>query len=335
MTEQKDTKQSPDRIPWNPQSTSFPSRGELPRVPGTPEDAAWVWGEEDNLGRLNLLTPERVSKATGEIRTGEVVPVNLPLNIPEEPAFGRQCFQQEIKTVVPGVVYDDVCSMNTQSGTQWDGFRHFAHIPSRKFYNNTTGDDIVGPNSNTKCSIHHWAERGIAGRGVLLDYHEYVTKNGIAFDPFETSKISYDELVACGKDQNIDIRPAAQGGDVQIGDMLFIRSGWVEAYHKKSPEEKKELSSRHHVSERFGGLSQEPAILNWLHDSYFATVAGDAPTFEAWPPSDGHYLHEYILSLWGMPLGEMLHLDNLAKKCRDRKQWTFFFTSAPTALGHM
>ncbi|KPM42821.1 hypothetical protein AK830_g3764 [Neonectria ditissima] len=280
MVAQKTTEQQPEQIPWDPQSTSFPSRSELPRIPGAPEDAAW-------LGRLNLLTPQRVSRAAAEIKTGEIVPVNLPLNVPEGPAFGRQCFQQEIKTVVPGIAYDDVYSLNTQSGTQWDGFRHFAHIASKKFYNNTTGEDILGPNSNEKCSIHHWAERGIAGRGVLLDYHEYATKKGIAFDPFETSKISFDELVACGREQGIDIRPESQGGDIQIGDMLFVRNGWLEAYHKKSPEQLKEISSRHHVGERFGGLSQEPAILDWLHDSYFATVAGDSPTFEAWPPSEG------------------------------------------------
>lgn len=29
---------------------------------------------------------------------------------------------------------DEVC-LNTQSSTQWDGFRHYAYQTSRKFYN--------------------------------------------------------------------------------------------------------------------------------------------------------------------------------------------------------
>lgn len=36
-------------IPWDPNSTKFPTRKELPKIPGAPEDAAWVWGKEDNV----------------------------------------------------------------------------------------------------------------------------------------------------------------------------------------------------------------------------------------------------------------------------------------------
>lgn len=42
-----------------------------------------------------------------------------------------------------------------------------------------------------------------------------------------------------------------------------------------------------------------------------------------------YHLHEYILALWGMPLGEMLDLEKLAKTCREKGRWFFFFTSAP------
>ena len=52
------------------------------------------------------------------------------------------------------------------------------------------------------------------------------------------------------------------------------------------------------VSDVFGlpvgaGVSQEQKILDWLHDSYFASVAGDAPAFEAWPTHEDYHLHEY------------------------------------------
>ncbi|KAF7557949.1 hypothetical protein G7Z17_g264 [Cylindrodendrum hubeiense] len=234
-------RQTPNQIPWDPQSTVFPTRTELPTIPGAPEQAAWVWGEDDNAN----------------------------------------------------------------------------------------GDDVVGPNANKKCSIEHWAQRGIAGRGILLDFREYAKKHGINYDAYDTCEISFQQLVDCGKEQGIDIRPEAQGGDIKIGDILFVRSGWVETYYQKSVEELKVLEARGLEELKFVGLSQEQAILDWLHDSYFAAVAGDAPTFEAWPTNEAYHLHEYILSLWGMPLGEMLQLEKLAEKCRERKKWTFFFTSAP------
>lgn len=80
----------------------------------------------------------------------------------------------------------------------------------------------------------------------------------------------------------------------------------------------------------FAGIKQEQAIIDWLHDSYFAGVAGDAPSFERWPTPEPYYLHEYILALWGMPLGEMWDLEKLTKKCRELNRWTFFLTSAPS-----
>lgn len=49
---------------------------------------------------------------------------SLPLNVPEVPAFHRETFKHEIKELVEGKAYDDLYTLNTQSGTQWDGFRH-------------------------------------------------------------------------------------------------------------------------------------------------------------------------------------------------------------------
>ncbi|KAJ0301709.1 hypothetical protein COL516b_007685 [Colletotrichum fioriniae] len=227
------------------------------------------------VGRLNLLTRTRVLAASTAIESGEVIPVNLPLNVPGQPAFNREPFVHHIKTLIPGLCYDDNYYMNTQSGTQWDGFRH------------TKGQDIEGAASNLKCSIHHWAERGIAGRGVLLDFCSYAHAKGLNFDPYDTCSISYQDLLECGREQGIDIRPRAQGGEIDIGDILFIRSGWVEAYYSKSPTERAHLGLRGHNDIKFGGLAQEESILDWLHDCYFAAVAGDSPTFEAWPTKAG------------------------------------------------
>jgi hypothetical protein len=70
-------------------------------------------------------------------------------------------------------------------------------------------------------------------------------------------------------------------------------------------------------------------MVDWLHDCWFAAVAGDAPSFEAWPTQEGFYLHEYLLPLWGNPIGEMFDLEKLAKTCRENNRWTFFVTSQP------
>ncbi|PYI08690.1 hypothetical protein BO78DRAFT_339114 [Aspergillus sclerotiicarbonarius CBS 121057] len=322
--------QVPDQLPWDPNCTRFPSRKELPKIPDAPEDAAWVWGKDDSLGRLNLLTPARVKAAAKEIQTGEMIRLDLPLNIPNPPAFGRECFQHTIKEIVKDIVYDDTYTLNTQSGPQWDGFRHFAHIEAKTFYNNTKPTDITGPSPTTRCSIHHWATHGIAGRAILLDYRHYALTHSIPYDPYTTHAITLSSLTACAKSQGIDLRPASQGGDIQVGDMLLIRSGCVERYHTLTPSERETVATRSHEHLTWAGLSQEDAILDWLHDCYFAAVAGDSPTFEAWPPQkEGGYIHQQILACWGMPLGEMWDLERLSQRCREVGRWVVFVTSAP------
>lgn len=48
--------QSSEQLPWNPDATRFPTRKELPKIPGAPEGAAWVWGKDDQV-RIRLCFP--------------------------------------------------------------------------------------------------------------------------------------------------------------------------------------------------------------------------------------------------------------------------------------
>ncbi|KAI4118347.1 MAG: hypothetical protein LQ338_007424, partial [Usnochroma carphineum] len=204
---------------------------------------------------------------------------SLPMNEPQTPCYHRETFKHEIKDLANGMAFDDLYTLNTQSGTQWDGFRHVRSL-----------HDIIGANANLKGSIHHWSEHGgLVGRGVLLDYRGYADKKGVRYDSFMDHRIPYEELYLCGKDQGIDIRPEAQGGDIKIGDILFIRSGFAEKYHQvKSSEEWAKIALRPgafgpDAQQRWAGVAQEEKMLDWLHDCYFAAVAGDSPSFEAWP----------------------------------------------------
>ncbi|EED17439.1 conserved hypothetical protein [Talaromyces stipitatus ATCC 10500] len=320
-------KQDPNSTLWDPDNTTFPLRSELPALAGAPKDAAWVWGPNDNLGRLNLVTPSRIVSAATEIKSGESCRVDLPLSIPVKPSFGRETFKHDIKVIEGGVGHDDLYTLNTQSGTQWDGFRHISHAPSKLFYNNTRASDITGSDANDKCGIHHWAQRGIAGRGVLLDFVSYAEKHDIKYDSASSYAISFEDLVSCGQFQGLDIRPAAQGGDIQVGDILFIRSGFVRDYFSRTEEENIQIGSRQdHI---WAGVKQEQEMIDWLHNCYFAAVAGDAPAFERWPSPESYKLHEYLLALWGVPIGEMLALEGVSVLAKKHQRWTFFFTTAP------
>ena len=192
----------------------------------------------------------------------------------------------------------------------------------------------MGPNANEKCSMHHWAEHGIVGRALFLDYYGFSQANNDTYDPYSYRAFSFNDLALCGKAQGIDIRPVSQGGDVLPGDILLVRGGFVDAYNKKTPAEQEEGALRKHVmgvddGQRWAGVGQEEKNVEWLHDCYFSAVGSDMPSFEAWPSHEKWHLHEYLLACWGVPIGEMFDLEQLATVCREEKKWWVFLTSAP------
>jgi len=87
----------------------------LPLRKGDPPYSAWgLYGPDDELGTLNLLTPERVLSAVKDVSTGESVGLNLPLNVPNPPSHNRVGFSHKIKHSAPRNVHDDLIDMNTQ-----------------------------------------------------------------------------------------------------------------------------------------------------------------------------------------------------------------------------
>lgn len=125
--------------------------------------------------------------------------------------------------------------------------------------------------------MHAWAQHGIVGRGVLLDFATYAEANGINFDPYDNDKITHAMLVAVGKSQGIDIRPENQGGDIKIGDILLIRSGFLKRYRSIDTQERVQKHLRTNTfgpdtEQRYGGVEQSEEILDW---SKYSTSAQD------------------------------------------------------------
>lgn len=104
----------------------IPDFDNLTLDPNGPKGNAWgLFGKGDDLGMLNLLTPEVVAEAAKEIKNGKRFSLDWGFNNPAHPAFGRVAFKHEIINKAPRPVNDDVVSFNTQCSSQWDGFRHY------------------------------------------------------------------------------------------------------------------------------------------------------------------------------------------------------------------
>ncbi|PQE12771.1 cyclase protein [Rutstroemia sp. NJR-2017a BBW] len=311
--------------------SSTPSRtppfSSLPLSPSGPRGNAWGLysskssttssSEPDQLGTLNRLTPQTTLAASKEIKYGIRISTDLPLNQPLTPCFGRQKFSHRIVCKSPRTVNDDVVEVNTQSSTQWDGFRHFGYQDHKVFYNGCTQDEI---HNSTRNGIDVWVENGgIVGRGVLLDYAAWAETQGRTPTPLEDTKIPLSDILAVAESQNVTFHPS---------DILFIRSGYTKALRQLSPEE----SNAYATKPAMQGIGVEAGeeMLKWIWEKEFAAVAGDMLAFESLPfASQTHWLHEWLLAGWGMPIGELFDLERLSEVCREKGKWEFFFSSVP------
>ena len=322
---------------------------------GPPGNAWGLFGKDDELGMLNLLTAETTCQAVKEIIDGTRVSIDLPLNKFNVPAFGRQAFHQHIHHKAPRTVNDDILTFNTQSSTQWDGFRHFGilcferskmwvvlmwgqGIKSTSSISMDAGRKIlvalfkmafmVGsrPPKYVKLTrVTVWVRNGgVTGRGVLLDYQSWAESEGLVMRATSTTSITLDELQKVVASQNVELRR---------GDILCVRSGYLKAFDALSDEEARALVT--HPAPPAIGLQSSEDVLQWIWETGFAAVAGDMPSFEAWPCQNTRFfLHEWLLAGWGMPIGELFDFERLAIECKKRKKWTFFFNSMPLNVSY-
>lgn len=189
----------------------------------------------------------------------------------------------------------------------------------RVFYGGTTAGEIQD-RSNSRIGTQFWANRGIAGRGILIDYASYADRKGIHFDTFSAYEIKLSEIQEIVRECNIT---------VQKGDILFMRVGITRAWDNTMTVAQKTDYATKPIPQ-LAGVEPTVDMLRWLWDSGFAAVAGDSIAFEVWPPSNPEImLHEYLLAGWGMPIGELFDLERLAEKCKELNRWSFFISSVP------
>ncbi|OCF36999.1 hypothetical protein I316_01597 [Kwoniella heveanensis BCC8398] len=305
---------------------SFPPFSALPlKKDGPPHNAWGLYSDaegdgEDELGRLNLISPQSVKRGKETITEGLVINLNLPLSFPPlHPR--REHLQHEIKC--SGHSNDDVVRFNTQSSTQWDGFRHYPYQdwPGKGEYTFYGGMSIeeASDSSVKKYGAQNYAKRPITSRAHLLDIPLYLSTHSLPpLDPFSSSQpIPLSTLKACAEDSQITFAE---------GDILLVNTGFIEALEGLSDEEREGLKKRE--KNESVGVEANEEVWAWHWDNGIAAVASDCPSYESWPAPDGQLsCHQVFLAGFGLPIGELFDLRELAEQCKRLNRWTFFFAS--------
>jgi kynurenine formamidase len=177
---------------------------------------------------------------------------------------------------------------------------------------------ITSQNQNP-IGIDHLARGGIVSRGVLVDVARYFSGVGRPLRPVSRDAIPLVEFQAALQ---------AQQTVLEAGDILLLRTGWLQQW-RASPEFRAEMGR----TPRIPGLGGAAEWAEFLWDTRIAAVGCDNPTVEVFPfENEADQLHHRLAVQLGMPLAEMLDLEELAQVCAQDGRYEFFFSAAPLNL---
>ena len=324
-----------------------------------PEGSTWGdWGDDDQLGRLNLLTPERRRAAAAEVREGLAFGLSLPLDIPGKPVLNPRRTPPELRpTELHGtpfmnralrefdprstdVICDDRVLLTLQYSTQWDSFAHVGSWfdadgdgePEKVYYNGYRAHEhIVGPGDRLLAAC---------GCGEEGSYARALGIANFAESPIQGRGVMVDLAAHLGRervfvDHALLMRILADDGVVvEPGDLLLIHTGFAEAVLEMNREPDPQVL--HHACPVLDG--RDPALLQWVTDSGVAALCADNYAVEGYPARDvpglraALPLHEHCLFKLGVPLGELWFLSDLAAWLRAHGRSRFLLTAPPLCL---
>jgi kynurenine formamidase len=275
---------------------------------------AWHALERD-AGTLSRITPATVRAACAQVIDGVVLGLNLPLNEPDPPLFGRRPLRHEIFTVDRNTLDDRLDDFYPQASSQWDGLRH-VRAREHGFFSGVT--DGFEPGSGP-LGIDAWSD-GIVTRGVLLDIVGLRERQRRGYDPLAGEMIDADDLRNAAADQGVELAR---------GDVLIVRTGWIAAYRRLAPDARVAMAQRVTAS----GLAGSEDVARFLWDAELAAIAADNPALEQTPgdPAVGS-LHRRLIPMLGFVIGELLDVERLAELSRGDGRWEFLFVAVPLNL---
>ncbi len=279
------------------------------------------WGPKDEIGRLNLITPDSRAAILSRIAGGKVYDLSVEyfIGMPSWQAAGDPPYQMWMTHTPHGTVVSDpmhvgdemnrhvsytgsAISMYSHMGTHIDALNHFGL--GGKIWNGYSAEQHLGDRGWDVTGAENLPP--IIARGVLLDV---AAAKGVEMLP-DQYRITRQDLIEAAEKQGIVL---------QEGDVVLIRTGQMKAYENAQT-----------YMANSPGMSLGAA--KFLVEESGAMILGaDNLSFETFPPEvEGNYvpLHTYLLAQQGTPIMELVNLEELA---RDRV-YEFAFIGASLKL---
>ena len=330
-----------------------------------PDGSTWGdFGEDDELGRINLVTPQKVLEGIAEVQTGETFCLSLPLDFPGGTALNQRRHPPRLAPTedmdgTPDVFFnvhmsdmpdfgdpkyvdvwaDDVVTLSLQYSTQWDSLAHVGAefdangdgVDEGVYYNGyRAGIDLVGPSDDARGDGS--GHRSFAHHLGLEHMAAHgVQGRGVLVDLRHHLGDTWQPVTLAMLQQVME----ADGVVVEPGDMLLLHTGYatrILEWDRNPPA--RELFTTCCYLDAF-----DPDLLQWIADSQISALVADNYAVEGLlgkdkDPSRHSFLpiHHLCLFKLGVPLGEMWYLDELATWLRAHGRSRFLLTAPPLRL---
>jgi kynurenine formamidase len=331
-----------------------------------PPGSTWGdWGDDDELGRINLLTPDKVLEGVREVEAGISFCLSLPLDYPGGTALNQRRYPPRLAPTEdldgnPAVFYnvhqrdipkygsprhvdvwaDDVVTLWLQYSTQWDSLAHAGAefdadddgVEEPVFYNGyRSGTDLVGPSAD--------ARGDGSGHGCFAHHLglEHMAYNGV-----QGRAVLVDLAHHLGHEwRGVDRKTleeimAADNVTVEPGDMLLLHTGFATRVLEwdRNPDPVEIHRTCTYLD------AHDPSMLEWIADSQISALVADNYAVEGMVGGgkrneERHSLlpiHHLCLFKLGVPLGEMWYLHELAQWLREHGRSRFLLTAPPLRL---
>lgn len=326
-----------------------------------PDGATWGdFGPQDQIGRMNLLTPEKIHQGIAEVREGRTFCLSLPLDYPGKSVLSPRRYPPVQRPTVRNgkvnwnynfsedepdrrdLVCDDAVVLHTHYSTHWDAFCHVGQLFDVQgngelqpvYYNGyRAGVDIVGPDRAEDAGSTGTFEARSTSQAKALGIDNMaatcVQGRAVMIDLHkhfgrDRVLVGYDELMGVLKADNVT---------VEKGDMVCLHTGFAQALLEmnREPDERLKASCA-----ALNG--RDDRLLAWITTSGLCALIADNFAVEALPADPpiaactGLPLHRHCLFKLGVHLGELWHLTPLATWLASKGRSRFLLTAPPLRL---
>jgi kynurenine formamidase len=269
------------------------------------------WGKDDEMGALNLITPDKRRAAAALVKDG--VPVSLASNANTQKDVDVPCPAEWAMVGASQSAATDRIAYPCIHGAGATHIDSFAHIFfDGKMWNGYPVTGVV-------------TKEGGAARNSVLNMKNGIVTRAVLYDIPMLKGVPYLEPGTRIFPSDLEAWEKKAGVSAGEGDAVLLRWGrWA----------RRARLGAWPIDEGAAGFDN--SVIPWLRKRDVALIAWETPGYVPQPQGDlpRLALHNFALTMLGIMLIDRADLEAASEAAAARKRWEFMLTVAPLPIPH-